>query len=474
MTRPPAKTLRTAALHGVLLGAIAAPVPALGQEPGSGSGAPPVRVEDLLDRIEKLETDKSKMQNEIDELRVQSGQDWLTEQRAAEIRDLVADALADADSRASLADDGLTAGWSDHFFLASSDGRFKLEVAGVMQFRWIWNFHDQQDRYLYGFENTRTKLILAGHVFNPGLTFRIQSDWGRAGGQDTLEDAWIRYQLDPEWAIRLGQFKLPFNYEELVRSWNLQTVERSLINESLNIGRSQGVELQWQGNEWRWAFAVSDAGTDNVAGGGFVGTEPQNTPWSVPEAEYAFTSRLEYLAAGTWDQFRQFTSPPGEPFGALFGIAGHVQQDQYGTGFLNIRDEEFWAAAAADFSMHWGGANAFASAIFHYIDDPISGIVTTWGIVAQAGAYFSPKFEAFAQLQYGNFQFDAFDIPDLWALTIGGNYYFQGQDVKLSADFGFGFSQVSGAWASDIAGWRADAAGAESQVVIRVQFQLLF
>ena len=61
---------------------------------------------------------------------------WLTEQRADEIRALVHDVLADADTRASLLQSGMTAGWDKGFFLASSDGNFKLKVAGQIQFRW--------------------------------------------------------------------------------------------------------------------------------------------------------------------------------------------------------------------------------------------------------------------------------------------------------------------------------------------------
>ncbi|MHC4130325.1 MAG: hypothetical protein ACYSUA_19635, partial [Planctomycetota bacterium] len=81
-------------------------------------------LEDLLERIEQLEQDKARMADEIDELRTEVEDDWLTEQRADEIRNLVSDVLADADTRSSLLQDGMTAGWDEHFFLASPDGRF--------------------------------------------------------------------------------------------------------------------------------------------------------------------------------------------------------------------------------------------------------------------------------------------------------------------------------------------------------------
>ena len=68
-------------------------------------------------------------------------------------------------------------------------------------------------------------------------------------------------------------------------------------------------------------------------------------------------------------------------------------------------------------------------------------------------------------LKYGDF-----------TLTSGkkSNYYFDGHDIKLSADIGVGIYAVESAWDSDLAGWRTDGNSAEPQVVIRTQFQLLF
>ncbi|MHC4653246.1 MAG: porin, partial [Planctomycetota bacterium] len=223
-------------------------------------------LEDLLERIEQLEQDKSRMADEIDELRTQVGDDWLTEQRADEIRSLVNDVLADADTRASLLQDGMTAGWDEHFFLASPDGRFRLQFDGLMQVRWIWNYHDQPDEYVYGWELARTKLTFRGHIFGPDIEYLIRTNVERSGGSLDLQDAWVRYHLNDQLSVRFGQFKVPFNREELVRPGYQQAVERSLVNESLNLGRSQGIELLWTSRSSRLAVMLSDGGEDNFRG----------------------------------------------------------------------------------------------------------------------------------------------------------------------------------------------------------------
>ena len=443
--------------------------------------SPPSSIDELLRRIRELEETGDRrqrelehQQQEIDELRQQVGDNWLTERRAEEIRNLVSDVLADADTRSTLMQDGMTAGWSEQFFLASGDGRFKLQVGGQQQFRYIWNFHDQSDKYRAGFENARTKITLRGHVISRDLTYLIRGNFARSGGTFVLEDAWLRYHLTNEWNVRFGQFKLPFSREELISSARQLAVERSLVNESLNLGRSQGIELAYADEANRLSIAFSDAGQDQVGGFNLVGTNAQNTPALAEDTEFAITTRYEYLAAGNWGQFDDFTSPVDEEFGLLLGVGAHYQQDEFTGGFSFGRNEERWFAWTFDVSAEWGGANAFASFFHHYIDDPSFGAVNVYGMVGQAGVYLTPKFELFTRFEWGTFNIKVADFHDLYLITFGGNYYFDGHDIKLSADIGVGIYAIESPWNSDLAGWRTDANSAEPQVVIRTQFQLLF
>ncbi len=443
--------------------------------------SPPSPIDELLRRIRELEETGGRrqrelehQQQEIDELRQQVGDNWLTERRAEEIRNLVSDVLADADTRSTLMQDGMTAGWSEHFFLASGDGRFKLQVSGLQQFRYIWSFHEQPDKYRAGFENARTKITLRGHVINPDLTYLIRGNFARSGGNFRLEDAWLRYHLTNEWNVRFGQFKLPFSREELISPTKQLAVERSLVSESMNLGRSQGIEFAYADEANRLSIAFSDAGQDQLGGFNLIGTNALNTPALDDDTEFAFTSRYEYLAAGSWGQFDDFTSPVDEEFGLLLGLGAHYQQDESTGAFSFGRNEERWFAWTFDVSAEWGGANAFASFFHHYVDDPSFGPFHVYGVVGQAGVYFTPKFEVFTRFEWGTFNISAAAFSDLYLITFGANYYFDGHDIKLTTDIGFGISQIESAWNSDLAGWRTDAEGAEPQVVIRTQFQLLF
>jgi len=148
--------------------------------PGMGQDS----VEDMLQKMQQdmkqLRQENEGMRVEIDELRALNDKDWLTGQRAEEIRGLVADVLADADTRSNLSGDGMVAGWSEHFFLASPDGRFKLQLDGQMQFRYLFRRRENTiDRHRGGFENTRTKLTFRGHVFSRDWTYLVRGGFGR-------------------------------------------------------------------------------------------------------------------------------------------------------------------------------------------------------------------------------------------------------------------------------------------------------
>lgn len=437
----------------------------------------------LREELARTNANMNTMRAELDQLRASSGEQWLSEQRTNEIRALVGEILADADTRSSLLQDSFTAGWADHFFMSSPDGRFKLQLEGQMQMRYLVNRHDQPDRYIGGFENTRTRLAFRGHVFNRDLTYMIRGAFDRGGGPGggnfRLEDAWVRFELNNDFSLRFGQFKTPFNREELIYSGYQQAVERSLVNESINLGYTQGIEFAFVGENWRVMAAIGDGGQENLGGFGVIdpGGDPANSTALSPGVEWALTTRFEYKLAGTWKQFEDFTSPPDEPFGLMIGVAGHMQRGEHGApAFLNQQEE--WYAYTIDVSAEFGGANAFLSFAHHIIDGP-SFDIDVYGVVAQAGYYFTPNFEMFARYEWGQFLVDLSGtaFKTLHVATIGGNYYFDSRNrhaAKFTFDLGYGFENIDASWDSDLAGWRSENDNADPQIVLRLQLQLLF
>jgi len=406
--------------------------------------------EDLRNRINDLEA-------KLAQLQAQNGDQWLTEKRADEIRGLVTDVLSDAGTRSSLLQGGATAGWDNGFFLRSADGNFALNFSGQMQFRYVYNFQDDEigvDSNRSGFENRRTKVVFDGHVVDPSIEYKIQGAFDRGGGDFELEDAWISKQYDA-FNIMVGQFKLPFLREELVSSKRQLAVERSLVNETFTLNRSQGIQVGWESEMFRAFGAFSDGGNAS------------NTPALAFDTEYAFTGRVEFLGSGSWSQFKDFTSWQGEDTAWMVGAAGHFQQVEFGTPAGPEEETLTWTV---DGSIEFGGANLYGAFIGRHLDEADAD---QFGAVIQGGFFLVPdEWEIFARYEWSDPDID--DVEDLNLVTVGVNKYWNKHGLKWTTDVGFGLDEVQSVFASEGAGWRADPADADNQVVIRSQIQLLF
>lgn len=324
--------------------------------------------EDTTSRIAELE-------RLVAQLRAERGQTWLNERRAAEVKALVRDVLADADTRAALIDDGLTAGHNGrHFYIGSADGRYLLRVSGQIQSRYIFNRADRAivsdeeepvtfgpgrtvdlpdetegDRNVAGFQLRRTKLRFDGHVLNPRFTYALQLSGhfaasddqflfepgslfvtdpdgsvafasglpnlgapnGTHGGDVLIEDAWIGHAFSDRLRVRTGQFKAPFLREEAVDSSRQLAVERSMIADYMTIDRTQGVELQWR--DKALPLRVTAMLHD--------GTYAAGADFNRDMTEFAVAARAEWLAMGSWQQFDDFLAWSNDGRGLLFGAA---------------------------------------------------------------------------------------------------------------------------------------------------------
>lgn len=482
------------------------------------------RLDALERRNEELERRNRDLAGEVATMKSDRGEQWLTEERAREIRAIVEDVLADSDGRASLRQDGMTAGWNDGFFLASPDGRFKLEIGGLLQTRYVWSSipGEQDDAPVTDvklnrnqFDLPNTELWFRGHVFGPAVQYMVKTRFtnntaifvgqqgpvnlGNGSGVLQLLDAWIRFNLDDNWSIRAGQFRAPYSREFLITEQYQMAVDRSVVDYHYGLGYTQGVELDFRNDQIHWLLAYTDGGTDNITGPalGTVGSLPENSPWNIQEDEFAVTTRLEWKPFGAWKDFMEMTSPMGRAQGWLLGAAFHYQQTR-----LPVLNSAFeasgqpynaWYAWEVDTQYNFGGASLYAAFYYNYVDAPAVfnrlnfavptginlGYVNAWGLVLQGAVYFAPKWEAFVRYELGNWRATnqdnlvvAFQSPAMLnMLTAGINWYLDGQDVKATLDFGWAFEAIDPAFTDIPAGWRPSSSG---EFVLRTRVQLMF
>ncbi len=326
---------------------------ALGAASGAGhaqeSDVPAVTLEEMAQRLVDLESQNQTLQGRVNELESAEGDSWLSEQRAAEIRGIVTDVLSDANTRTSLQSSGITAGWDDGFFLQSPDGRFRLNVGGMVQARYQYSHFRKpfessggqaeppelaaEDNAIrrYGWDLPHTRLDFGGHVFGTDTTFRLMGEfanmrsqsftlnagstpfvasgeYGTTNGQLQVLDAWVAHSFTSSLTVRVGQFKLPFDRGWGVDIPNQLTGDRTALALHMGLGRSQGLELQYSGDDFRGSFAVSEGATDRIFEQyRLAGTDPMNSPYYDTQSEFSFSGRMEWKLAGAWQDFDRMT-----------------------------------------------------------------------------------------------------------------------------------------------------------------------
>ncbi len=436
---------------------------------------------------------------EIARLRGEKDQTWLDQRRSDDIKALVREVLADADTRKSLGTDRVNAGYNRGFFINDSEGKFALRMNLHAQVRYLFNSRNtggsgsDSDLNEGGFTLRRIQLNFQGHAMDPALTYRVQLAADADGGTLRPDHAWVAYQLTDQVLLRAGQFKPPFLREELVSSTRQLTVERSYSADYFTADFSQGLYVEW----WKERLLLSGALHDGSYG--------MRTEFNGDATNYALTGRAEFVLVGDpamyrkagWSQLGDFTSWSSDPVAVLLGGAVTYEEGEDGGG-NNVPDVLKWTA---DVSGEFGGWNLFAAVIgqtfpgFNGNSVILNGTTTgsmsrlagsdQLAVVAQGGYFIVPdKLELFGRYEWINFdgvyyrhnggavQSGSGNLTrdELNLITVGFNYYLHKHNAKLTVDVVYALDPVPVANAGQ--GLLRSSEG--DQVVLRSQIDFGF
>jgi hypothetical protein len=398
-----------------------------------------------------------------------------------EVRAVVAEMLADAETRSSLLAGG-DAGHDGRFFIAG-DG-FRLNVGGLLQFRYVLNYRDdsdiapgsKNDDFTHGFQQARTLIDFNGEL-NKDWFFRVRL--GRTAASDSSVDfdyAYAGYKFANGWKATWGQFKLPMLREELIADSKQLAVERSYTNAVFSQGYSEGIELAYEAEQWRAFFAFSDG--LNSANTDFDARENTSFFRTGGQAEYAVTGRGEFLLSGNWRQMEEFTSPKGSDFGFLLGAAAHWQQSDNTPNPADIDRDTF--QFTVDASLKGDSWNLFGAFIGRYQDNTNFGTgqdLWDFGAVVQAGWRFAENTELFGRYDGIFADNDRSLTEDNYNfLTVGLNQYYAGHAAKATLDVVYAFEATQGLSAFGSPDTLSGLLGStdDGELAVRLQFQLVF
>ncbi len=419
-------------------------------------------------QIESLTKLVQELRNEVSELKNSNSDNWINNQRADEVRALVHDILADADTRASLLSDGISAGYDGGAFLTSADGNWKLKINGQLQVRWLYN--DAEGRSSEsGFEQRRTKITFSGHVIDPSWTYKISPTWSRSGGSDTL-DAYIQKKFDGGSWFKFGQFKQSFLRENSVSSSKQLTVERSMLNNAFTYGWSQGIEFGWNNEDLKLLVQYTD------------GPGQKDTP-ALGTTTNAWVARAEFrFGEADWKEFNYLTSKAGAKNGLLLGVSYENYSRETGNTFE-------YGNAVGTKSNGWTVDASWRGDGWNMLGYIVDTTGSTGGVdqdssgwLVQGGFLVNDNTELFAQYQEGKVTGESMDMD---AFRLGFNYWPSAgsNTIKWTTDIGWaGKTLTDGAgggissadWVSPGNGWREDSGTNKDQMLIRSQLQLLF
>ena len=395
-------------------------------------------------------------------VQAQAGNNTLTEERAAEIKSIVRDTLADADTRTSLQGGGAMAGYDNGFFMSSADGNFKLKLGVLEQVRFVWQFNDADTM---GFENRRTQLAFGGNMFDPSWTYKVvfnYSPYSTPYGEDTgtmnLADASITKTMDGGLAITAGQFRTPFTRATLVGDGVQLMADYSPTDYNFSAGYQQGIMGSWSSDMFRAMVSIGN------------GLGETNNAWSATNnsEQFNFAVRAEAKLAGSWSQFSKESSFRGEEFGLLVGAAWI---DSDGGANFNYDVIDGANAITLDATAFFGGANV--SAAYTYASDTFNAGDDSYGLSVQGGLFVTDGIEGWAAWNYIDGKGTA--EAGNW-IQVGANVYFAKNGCKWTTQVNIPLNDQSAAGLYNDGAWGMDATGtpATADTSILTQLQFMF
>jgi hypothetical protein len=176
--------------------------------------------------------------------------------------------------------------------ITTADGQYALGIGVRAQLRAELLRTEEAGELQARFLIPRMRLQLDGHAFGPDNAYKVEFELSGSGSPN-LKDYYVDHAFSPALRLRVGQWKRPFNRQELVSDFGSAFLERSITNGFAGGGRDLGLavhngyEKSPEGIEW--ALGVFN-GTGDRARQGLacddvmdISTCTPTTPSNVPE-----------------------------------------------------------------------------------------------------------------------------------------------------------------------------------------------
>ncbi|HSC35726.1 MAG TPA: porin [Thermodesulfobacteriota bacterium] len=336
----------------------------------------------------------------------------------------------------------------------SADGNWKMRFRIRGQVRLTVDDPEEGD-VATNFAIQRLRLIWDGHAFKPWFLYYLQLS---PIDSNTLRDLYFTVSYQKEIMPRVGQWKVPYNREELNSSGALQLVERSIVNDQFGLGRDRGAALYGglgANNNFAYGFQVSN-------GDGRNGTSVDSNllyagrlMLGLGGEDFKYDANGSYPTAKAYDIVPNFAKSPtfaiGVAAAALPGLNCAVKTPD---GDVCDRVEElafpqsnlFQITGDINFKMPFFNVEAEYDGRWLEPETGAQDTAYDQGFRVQAGVFVVPKtWEIAGRFAYIDYDTKSSVVPpgvstnsSQWAITPGLNYYIsRDHRWKVQADYNF-------------------------------------
>jgi phosphate-selective porin len=305
----------------------------------------------------------------------------------------------------------------------------ELKIGGLLQAQ--ADFGDRGDtRFTTGddrFYLRRARLNATGS-FLEDFDFRLELDLSASLSNNStslstsnlraqMTDGYVNWNKYAAANIRGGQFKSPFGYEQLYADPRLLTIERSLVNDRLTIGRQIGVMLVGDAFGKRLSYATSIFNGNNV---NVSFNDNDKFLYAERVSGLIYSAKDLKLNVGANAFFSEDKNLTGQSSDFLFNENTFTGK-RTGLGF--------------DSQLHWAALDVWVEYLqvkFQPEDNVPEEEFTPRGWYAMAGYMLRPKLQGVVRYETFNPTI-VIDSTDIW--TFGVNYLIKGDDLKLQFDY---------------------------------------
>jgi hypothetical protein len=437
-----------------------------------------------------VSTELRALKTRIAELESKQQENWLTQERTAQIRSIVEDVLKDSKTRGQFAD-GPDIGYKDGFFIQTPDHNYKLVVGGYVQIRYEFSQANATNGRSItrgvgnntitipdpgnssGVDIRRARISFSGNALTPDLTYKLEGDfYGATGGALTVTDAYVAYRFNDQVRIKAGSFKVPFAKAELVSDPYGSFAERAEELAPFDPVRALGVSVYGDliPNRLSYEVNVNDGGknSNTLRQNDTVGLTPNL------DNRMAFYARMQWAGSGKISDFAEESDTRKENrefVWMLGGAAGYDSQNasnnafpspQNGTSIPGLSNGNGFISPYAlngdifrgtlDWSAKYQGLSINTAAYIQQVNAnpgqtsanstnpqppgpnlmPQVANFFEWGAYGQVGYFVIPqKLELLGRA--GMLATEGrHDIGEWY--SVGANYYIYGQNLKVQSD----------------------------------------